>query len=438
MEFGFAAQGKTEATCELILGLCLSKAQALRVCNTLPSMEGTKSQYITENKLQSGKNQRRLMNLRYWFVSLISVALAFSAGVAVGVHKLPPYALLSEANYYLQSWVSSLDNHDLDFDGDGLASAFSEDLVIDGPLYYPPIEKAEDIRARNEKHFVEVAGFPEAYSNLEVLFYEQYNTPTDDYPVIRIQYSYLDKEREAFLYGVLPPTCAQTNLASLIVPGSGDNQSSAIWSNQRRNYHFGVRAALPNSSANHQYVLIKPNHDFLAWHNGRGKKLAGDFYFTWHLNQGGSYSASYLTDGLAAIKYLKGCYKKTAVVGLSQGGAAALIVSLQAEPDYAVVCSGHSFAFRNALASGRDQIVGVPGYSNLFNQQTLVPKLLGPYSRYLFTWGLRERGVYGHEARVGPTLKYLNQLPNVSAVAHDGGHVFPVDEIQAFFREFGY
>ena len=71
------------------------------------------------------------------------------------------------------------------------------------------------------------------------------------------------------------------------------------------------------------YTFIKPNEDFLAWHDGNGKKLSGDFIWNWHLNREGSYSVSYLVQSLAFTKWMKGCFKKTLIAGLSQGGAAA-------------------------------------------------------------------------------------------------------------------
>jgi hypothetical protein len=37
-----------------------------------------------------------------------------------------------------------------------------------------------------------------------------------------------------------------------------------------------------------------------------------------------------------------GLHKRTAVVGLSQGGAASMLVSLQSSPDLTIVAAGHS------------------------------------------------------------------------------------------------
>lgn len=401
-------------------------------------MGGFKKEKTTQRNRKLEQNLGRAGRPPSWLIPLISGGLAFSFGVAVGVYKFPPYEFLFETKNYLQSLVGLSSTDNLVDDLDELSFAFSQNLVIDGPLFYPHATNPEDVRALNLKHFVEVTGFEEAFSTLDVMFSEQYTPATSNLPVVRLHYSYRGETREAFLYGVMPMNCEGTNLGSLIIPGTGDNQSSGIWSEEKSNYHFGIREALPRSSENHQYVLIKPNHDFLAWHDGKGRKLAGDYYFAWHLNRGGSYSASYLLDALAATKWMKSCYSKTAVVGLSQGGNAALMVSLQAQPDYALVSSAISFAFRNVLPSGPHQIIGVPGFSDINREEIVGPKLLATKTRYLFTWGKQEPGAYGKEAREGDTFRYLDQLPNVRALGHEGGHVFPVVEIQQFFREFGY
>ena len=112
-------------------------------------------------------------------------------------------------------------------------------------------------------------------------------------------------------------------LAALIIPGSGINQSSRIYGNDPSNYHFGIMEALGSSF--NKYVLIKPNEDCLAFHNGR-QKLNNGFIINWLLDHEAFYSAHYITSSLAITKFLQDKYDKVVVAGLSQGGAAALLI----------------------------------------------------------------------------------------------------------------
>jgi hypothetical protein len=41
----------------------------------------------------------------------------------------------------------------------------------------------------------------------------------------------------------------------------------------RANYHQIILDALSAGA----FLLIKPNEDFVAWHDGKGKKLSSDF-----------------------------------------------------------------------------------------------------------------------------------------------------------------
>lgn len=261
-----------------------------------------------------------------------------------------------------------------DYEADLLKSAFASNPSIDGELYYAPITNTQKIREANIRAFVETEGFENAFEEIEVVATEQLELPSRSLPVVRVTYTYRKEIREAFSYGNMPNLC-DGGRGSMVIPGSGDNQSSAIFTGDPENYHHGILDAVSEESPDSRFIFIKQNHDFLAWHNGGGKKLHGNYVFAWHLNQGGSYSASYLVDALAFTKWMQSCFQETAVLGLSQGGAASLLVSLQAQPTYAVVASGHSVLFRKADGSGQNQIIGVPGRFDLFREDHLLGAL---------------------------------------------------------------
>ena len=333
--------------------------------------------------------------------------LSFASGVAIGAWQLPPYQAL-KAIWDSRPWgdqISSESSTDevangFDWEADLLESAFASNPSIDGELYYPPITNAQEIREANIRAFVETEGFENAFEEIEVVATEQLELPSQYLPVVRVTYTYKKEIREAFSYGNMPNLC-EGGRGSMVIPGSGDNQSSAIFTGDPENYHHGILDAVSEESPDSRFIFIKQNHDFLAWHNGGGKKIHGNYVFTWHLNRGGSYSASYLLDALAFSKWMEDCFRETAVLGLSQGGAATLLVSLQSRPTYAVVASGHSLLFRKTLGAAANQIVGVPGYFHLFREEVLLDKLKNSPTRWFFTWGMSEPGVYGLEARGG-------------------------------------
>ena len=259
-------------------------------------------------------------------VAVVAVAalsfLSFGSGVAIGAWQLPPYqalkAIWDSRPWEDQSLESSGDEiaNGFDWEADLLESAFASNLSIDGELYYPPISNAQGIREANLAAFIETEGFENAFEEIVVVGTEQLELPSGSLPVVRVTYSYRQQIREAFSYGSMPNLC-DGRRGSMVIPGSGDNQSSAIFTGDPENYHFGILDAVSSESPDYRFIFIKQNHDFLAWHDGQGKKMHGNYVFTWHLNRGGSYSASYLVDALAFSKWMEGCFQETAIIGLS-------------------------------------------------------------------------------------------------------------------------
>ena len=170
----------------------------------------------------------------------------------------------------------------------------------------------------------------------------------------------------------------------------------------------------------------------MAWHDGKGKKLSGDFIWAWHLNREGSYSVSYLVESLAFTKWLQTCFGDTTLAGLSQGGAAVLLNALQSEPDRAIVASGFSVIKELAQWSGPGSLMGVPGYGSLSTADSLVRRLEDSSTRWLFSWGREERGTYKIDAHEQLTAGFISHLSNVVTLIHDEGHVFPVQAIRSF------
>ncbi|XWN37464.1 MAG: hypothetical protein ROO71_00790 [Balneola sp.] len=180
------------------------------------------------------------------------------------------------------------------------------------------------------------------------------------------------------------------------------------------------------------YIYIKPNEDVLAFHNGF-RKIEDRFYINWHLNHGSSYSAQYIISSMAFTKYLKDKYHKTIVAGLSQGGGAALWNSIQMEPDVAIISSGYTVTKRKIQSSGHNQII-IPSLSKNFNPDTVRNIISRNSTKFLFTYGEEEKGVYKVEALRNQTCDFFGDISNIDCIIHSEGHVFPVNEINHFLN----
>jgi hypothetical protein len=369
----------------------------------------------------------RPLTRRIWIGALGGIL--FTYGLGAGHYKWPPFAAIVEVQ---QAVTARRQDSSKRAPKDQLLAHAFTDPVIPGDLLHPPIQLLEGIRDANERIFMESEGFEFAYANVEVLSSRQLRLNNRERAVVHVQFTYRGRSYDAYSYGRLPPSCTGARTASLIIPGSGLNQSEAIAGGSSDNYHAGILDAL--TAGGDVFTLIKPNEDLLAWHNGEGKKLTGDYIWNYHINRSGSYSVSYLVQSMAFVQWMQSCYYETIVAGLSQGGAAALLVGLQAEPTLAIVASGVSVVAALVEKSGHDQLLGVPGYASLVDPDTLRQSLQATVTSWLFAWGCGESGVYGIDAEQRLTATAIDTLANVTTLIHEGRHEFPVSAIREFIE----
>lgn len=173
---------------------------------------------------------------------MVSAALVFTYGVGVGHYQWPPFWQIQGAKNTL---TQLLPEPVVEYRGEAelLAYAFT-DPVAEADLYYPPITDLAGIHRANDQIFMLRQGFATAFEDLQVLKAEQVNRPQGAVPVVGVRFEYQDRELEAFAYGRLPPVCEGNNAASLIIPGSGLNQSLGIATGDKANYHHGILDAL--------------------------------------------------------------------------------------------------------------------------------------------------------------------------------------------------
>lgn len=239
--------------------------------------------------------------------------------------------------------------------------------------------------------------------------------------VLVLDFTICGQERKA--YALVQETGSAS--AVLMIPGTGENQSSQVYLGSEENYHCCLYPMLRHYDA---YIQILPNQDHRAWHNGRGLKISWNYILRWQINNGGSYSASYIAETIALKKYLSSRNDAVALVGLSQGANAALIAGSISPPDALVVSSGYSVG-QLATEFADEMQITLPGISLLLDPENIATKLEFPTQ---FSFGLMETGVYGWEATSQETCKFFAGNPQIECVIHREGHTFPEASVIEF------
>lgn len=379
----------------------------------------------TDSPKVTGSRSKDVVRRRTVVANIFLGVMLFAWGIGVGHYRWPPFATLWTAKLLIMDRLQPNPHTSPRGQDELLALAFTD--PIGGPdLYHPPITDLTGIKEANTRVFVRREQLANAFRDMEVLGAEQLDRASALRPVVCVRYRLADTEYETFAYGSLPGECPSGKWATLVIPGSGLNQSLGITTCDLENYHKGLLESLAPLQAS-VYTLIKPNEDLLAWHDGNGKKLCGNFIWNWHLNRGGSYSASYLMQSIAFMKWMKSCFPHTCIAGLSQGGAATMFNALQCQPDIAMVHSGWSLTFDDAECSGPNQLIGLSGWAELATSRGLARALRGTPTHWLFSWGKNEVGNYRIEAQEGLVSTALADNPMVCSLVHEGGHEICVE-----------
>jgi len=290
---------------------------------------------------------------------------------------------------------------------------------------YPAVNTLEKLTNRLDGMYFPVEEFFSAYDHLRLSGAER------SQDVFRVDYQLADRHFSAFSYRRDAVAPKATGCAVLVIPGSGSNQSTPIFQKDTTNYHGDILEIFEPQCDS--FVLVKPNEDFLAIHNGKGK-LDYDFILRYLLNKGGSYSANYLVDSLAFTKYLKEHYPKIYVVGLSQGGEAALLNALQSHPTATVVASGFSLLSDRIDWADFKQII-VPGLRQYYSNDRIFDVIKNSNTRFLFTYGKKEIGPYRIEAEEGLVCNRFGALKNVECAIHPAGHAFDKELVRKFINQ---
>lgn len=354
--------------------------------------------------------------------SVLALGVAFALGIGAGAAGYKNISRWIEKSRRTKAGLGEYSRQ-----AELLRGAFTDEIIA-GPLLRQPCGDSSSVAEAIASAFSLPADAFFADAN-DIVVSKCGVHPIGKHQRLEVQYSLNAHACTAHAYGA---SSGKATKAVLVIPGSGMNESSKIVNRARGNYQSNILDLIgPEYDA---YVLVKPNEDFLAIHNGKAK-LDYQFIYNQALNGGGSYSSKYMCDAAALFKHLKTVYGKVYVAGLSQGGTAALYVALKCRPDGAIIASGWSVLGHELEPSGHNQII-VPGIKSRFAPADVRKMISSMPTRFLFTFGKAETGAYRVEANEGVTRAFFKDLPNVDVVSHDGGHVFPA-EVGAFLSQDG-
>ena len=106
-----------------------------------------------------------------------------------------------------------------------------------------------------------------------------------------------------------------------------------------------------------------------------------------------------------------------------------MVNSIQSKPNLSIIASGYSMFFEDLFYADFHQIIDPSGYiANLFNKN-IVSVLNTLSTKFIFTYGKKERDLYAKESKELFTCNQFKNLSNVKCIIHDAGHVFPYKEI---------
>ncbi len=365
----------------------------------------------------------KISNLSFtvrWGLVIFVFFLAGSYGFLLGKYQVFPAKLFKK----ISSSAATKETAPYERNAEIFPHAFTKGITKQ--QLYPAVKNLTEITTQLDKLYFPAEQFFTAYAQLRLSGEQR------DADIFRVDYQIADREYSAFAYrrdATVPIPAA--GCATLIIPGSGKNQSTPIFQKDLGNYHDDILSVFePRCDS---YVLVKPNEDFLAIHDGK-RKLDYDFILRYLLNKGGSYSAHYLVSSLALTKYLQQHYGEVYVAGLSQGGEAALLNALQSQPTAVVVASGFSLLSDQIDWAGFNQII-IPGLRRYYTNERIYETIANSKTRFLFTYGKSETGTYRVEAEENLVCNKFGPLKNVDCATHPAGHAFDNELVRDFISQ---
>ena len=339
-------------------------------------------------------------------------------GVATGAYHIFPFSIISEIKDFVDMEQKPITK--IHSESDYLNSLFTE-RIPDTELLYEPITSWNGLKTRiNELKLLSPDKFQDAYQNIKVV------ELNPDSKIYSLSFEINGKTHTSYSYFKEGnPKCGV-----LIIPGSGDDQALAIINGE--GYQGNILFLTEYCDV---YVLILPNHGYRSIHNEVNRLDDILNLYVGLINSGYSYTVTYLVEALAWVKHLQDNYEYVGTAGLSQGGYATLLTSLQSQPDFAIISSGFSIYLQEVTPSGINQIL-IPDIYNQYSKEEIRNILSNQKTHYLFTWGEKDSLLNQLEAVTKRTCQFFsNGTQRIQCIIHEKGHLFPEKEISYFVDE---
>lgn len=352
-----------------------------------------------------------------------SLSMGFLAGATFVYFKPWPYHLLRQHGV-----AALLTTEAREGCGGFCQEMFSDEIVAHDRLLPDVLDRAALVEAVDAMAAprMDVRGVGDAI-RLKGPLTKSY-LPKDRLDISSVPYELDGRRIEVYAYRLQAAATSTSGCATLIVPGSGHNQALAIAQRDTRNYHSGILEPYIGCDV---FVLIKPNEDYLSLTRA-GRKLTENAYINHLIGIGNSYSSRYLIDAIALVKELKRQYSHTIVTGLSQGGAAAVLIGIEASPSITVSASGLFELGRDLGYGGFNSSLLFPGLQRTIFKEWLPHQLRVTETDFLILNGSREEGFAGEDAREGWTCGMLSGMPRVTCLSHAGGHIYPSESVKRY------
>lgn len=246
-----------------------------------------------------------------------------------------------------------------------------------------------------------------------------------------------------YFYYLNPKQVPSTDseVAFVIMPGSGPSQSVHIADYNTNNYH-NIPCVIAKKCAEFGdvYTYVKPNNDFTqywAFVSPTSRFSSNDMNLRNKTNIiGQNFHANAMIQMCALVKDLKSRYKKVIVMGLSAGGWASLFTSLQTEPDACLSASGYSILF-NALAWTQDPAqLYFDGLFTNYPIDSVRRAITASSTHYMFSYAKNDGIVtLDQEFAQKNTENYIDSIPLSNTAYYYGhvGHTYPCDTLNSYF-----
>jgi len=248
-------------------------------------------------------------------------------------------------------------------------------------------------------------------------------------PCVSLPFSLNNKNSTAYAYfkpkaGAVPSTCER--IAFLVLPGSGDNMSTATARNEGYNcLECDVKNYLAQKGD--VFIQVYPFQDFRALRFGQRKlntELPIPSYLTSYLLSNGTpIGTNILIESVALVKYLRKHYDRVYITGLSYGGEIAYMNAVETNPDGALISGGYTIQINQSGTTLYQTPQFGQQFLDYFTKDSARHKIALSNTEFMFSWG--STGDSGENNPNYPTQTYFSGLTNVQYFYDYAPHTFP-------------